>query len=93
MFAQDQAFSPNELGSTESFIQSTIKLAASSLRVNRSVSAAEVQRIVDILDAGELDGAIERNAPVRAQKLESRNFADVTPYSDKDWLARHGDGV
>jgi hypothetical protein len=94
MFARKHAFSATkDLGVTDAFVKATIKHAVERFKINRAASPADAEKIMQILDSGALDADIERNLPSRAKKLEPRNFADARPYSDEEWLKRHGDGI
>lgn len=67
-----------------------IHLAYGSLRVkDKRFTSDEVERVMRLLDEGQLDGVIERFAPVELPS-QTEMFADLKPFSHDAWKQRHG---
>lgn len=70
-------------------LRAVVDLAFRRLRVNREVSPDEIEQAMQLIDAGQLDEAIERAAPA-LQPAAPERYEDLKPFSHEAWKARHG---
>jgi len=79
-------------GAVERHVNRAIEHAFGRLRLDRPApaSAAEVEKVVQLLDTGVLDAELERQAPPVTRDLPRRRYADAQPFSHAAWKARHG---
>jgi hypothetical protein len=71
-------------------VERAVELAFSQLRLGRQATPDQVEEVVRLLDAGELDAAIEANAPPVDPTQARRRYEDVEPFSHEGWKKRHG---
>lgn len=78
---------PEELATVQ---REFVHLAFQRLRVDRAVTADEVEEAVRRLDAGELDDMIAAAAPQQEAPAAPERYADLKPFDYRAWRARHG---
>ncbi len=77
-------------GTAAALIDRTIELAFTQLRLGKDASADVIEQVVDVVESGAVDAAIEASAlPVETQRVK-RRFDEQQEFSHAAWKKRHG---
>ena len=74
----------------DELVRRAVELAFGPLRIERAISADSVERIIDLLDAGALDTALNRQSPPVSLGRPRQRFLDSVEFSNEEWKRRHG---